>query len=120
MPLSATMGEARVAEIHHPRQITASELQKNELQLGERVLFRTSNSARCWQTSTFVEDFVYISEQTATYLAETKVRAVGLDYLFVGGYRSDVTRVHRILLEAGIWCWWRALPRHCTPGPEPC
>ena len=103
MPLSTMMGEARVVEIHHPSQITASELQKNELQPGERLLFRTSNSARCWQASTFVEDFVYVSDEAAAYLAETKVRAVGVDYLSVGGYRSDLPRVHRILLEAGIW-----------------
>jgi arylformamidase len=103
MPLSATMGEARVIEIHHPRQITADELQKNELQPGERVLFRTSNSVRCWQSSTFVEDFVYISDPAATYLAEMKVRTVGVDYMSVGGYRLDPVRVHRILLEAGIW-----------------
>ena len=103
MPLSATMGEARVVEINDPRQITASELEKNELQPGERVLFRTSNSARCWRASTFVEDFVHISEQAATYLAERGVRTVGVDYLSVGRYPSGGTRVHQILLEAGIW-----------------
>jgi arylformamidase len=46
---------------------------------------------------------VYISEQAAMYLAETKVRTVGIDYLSVGGYRSDGAKIHRILLEAGIW-----------------
>lgn len=103
MPLSTMMGEARVIEIHDPRQITASELQKNELQPGERLLFRTSNSPRCWRTSTFVEDFVYVSHQAAAYLAEMKVRTVGVDYLSVGGYQADLPTVHRILLEAGIW-----------------
>ena len=28
---------------------------------------------------------------------------VGIDYLSVGGYRSDGAKVHRILLAAGIW-----------------
>lgn len=103
MPLSATMGEARVVEIHDPHEITASELQQHELQPGERVLFRTANSPRCWQSSTFVEDFVHITEQSAGYLAERGVRTVGVDYLSVGGYRSDGASVHRTLLEAGIW-----------------
>jgi arylformamidase len=103
MPLAATMGAARVIEITHPRQITAEELRGHSLQAGERVLFRTSNSPRCWQTDKFVEDFVYISEQAAVHLAETRVRTVGVDYLSVGGYRSDGATVHRILLTAGIW-----------------
>lgn len=50
-----------------------------------------------------VEDFVYISEQAAMHLAETGVRAVGIDYLSVGGYRADGAKIHQILLQAGIW-----------------
>ncbi len=103
MPLAATMGEARVVEIEHPREITAGELGKHGLQAGERVLFKTANSARCWQAGGFVEDFVYVTEQAAAHLAQTKVRAVGVDYLSVGGYHADGAKVHRILLEAGIW-----------------
>jgi arylformamidase len=103
MPLTATMGEARVIEIEHPREVTADEISQHRLQEGERVLFRTSNSARCWRSGSFVEDFVGISEQAAMHLAETKVRTVGIDYLSVGGYRSDGARIHKILLQAGIW-----------------
>ena len=103
MPLAATMGPARVIEITHPRQVTADELRGHSLRAGERVLFRTSNSPRCWQSDQFVEDFVYISEQAAGYLADTGVRTVGIDYLSVGGYHADGAKIHRILLAAGIW-----------------
>ena len=103
MPLSATMGPARVIEITDPREITADELRGHSLRSGERVLFRTSNSPRCWQTDRFVEDFVYVSEQAAEHLAETGVRTVGVDYLSVGGYHADGAKIHRILLSAGIW-----------------
>jgi arylformamidase len=103
MPLSATMGEARVVEIDNPREITAADLRKHEVGPGERVLFRTTNSPRCWQARHFVEDFVYISEEAATYLAETGVRTVGVDYLSVGGYRANGAKIHRTLLDAGIW-----------------
>ena len=44
MPLTATMGEARVIQIDDPREITAGELRRHELRPGERVLFRTLNS----------------------------------------------------------------------------
>ena len=67
------------------------------------MLFRTSNSARCWQADKFVEDFDFISEQAAVYLAETRVRTVGIDYLSVGGYHADGAKIHRTLLAAGIW-----------------
>jgi arylformamidase len=67
------------------------------------VLFKTSNSDRCWPLDEFVEDFVYISEQAAAYLAETGIRTVGVDYLSVGGYHVDGAAIHRILLTAGIW-----------------
>jgi len=103
MPLAATMGPARVIEITDPREITDGELHRHSLQAGERVLFRTSNSPRCWQADGFVEDFVYVSEQAAEHLAETRVRTVGVDYLSVGGYRADGAKIHRILLSAGIW-----------------
>jgi len=103
MPLAAAMGLARVIEIAHPREVTVQELRGHSLQAGERILFRTSNSARCWQVDEFVEDFVYISEQAAGYLAETGVRTVGVDYLSVGGYYADGAAIHRILLTAGIW-----------------
>jgi arylformamidase len=103
MPLTATMGEARVIEINDSREITADELRGHELRPGERVLFRTSNSVRCWQAGRFVEDFVGLSEQAAQYLAEAKVRTVGVDYLSVGGYYADGVKIHKTLLEAGIW-----------------
>ena len=103
MPLSTTIGEARVIEIEHTREITADELRKHGLQAGERVLFRTSNSVRCWHSDSFVEDFVGMSEQAAQYLADTRVRTVGIDYLSVGRYDADGVAIHTILLQAGIW-----------------
>jgi arylformamidase len=103
MPLSAVIGDARVIDIADPVAVTADELRGHHLERGERVLFRTANSARCWQTLRFVEDFVYIAEDAARYLAETGVQTVGIDYLSVGGYFADGAGIHRILLEAGIW-----------------
>jgi arylformamidase len=103
MPLAATMGEARVIEIADTHEITAAELLPHDLQAGERVLFRTTNSTRCWSIPTFVEDFVAISETAAEHLANIGVQTIGVDYLSVAGFFADGARIHRILLEAGIW-----------------
>ena len=58
---------------------------------------------RDWQNEPFIEDFVAISESGALHLAEAGVRTVGVDYLSVAGFHDDGVRIHRVLLEAGIW-----------------
>lgn len=103
MPLDATVGPARVIHISHPRMILPAELEAHRLRAGERVLFRTRNSERCWKNNHFVEDFVYISAAAAQFLAQRQVRTVGIDYLSVGGYVHDGVETHQILLSAGIW-----------------
>ena len=103
MPLSATIGLARVIEIRDPESIKPEELYPYQIQPGERILFKTRNSARCWQSDDFVEDFVYISQEAARYLAAQQVQTVGVDYLSVGGFFKDGVETHYALLEAGIW-----------------
>jgi arylformamidase len=103
MPLDATIGTARVIEIHDEESIKPAELKPHRIRRGERILFKTRNSARSWQTDEFDEDFVYISQEAARGLAELGVRTVGVDYLSVGGFRRDGVETHRALLGAGIW-----------------
>ncbi len=103
MPISATIGKARVIEISDPESIKPAELENKQIQMGERILFKTRNSPRCWESKSFVEDFVYISKEAAQYLAQLQVQTVGVDYLSVGGYKHDGPETHRALLGAGIW-----------------
>ena len=103
MPLTATIGRARVIEIRDPESIKPEELYPHHIQHGERILFKTRNSTRCWQTTDFVQDFVYISQEAARYLASQQVQTVGVDYLSVGGFFKDGVETHQALLEAGIW-----------------
>jgi arylformamidase len=103
MPLHATIGPARVIEVSDPESIKPDELDPHRLQRNERILFKTQNSARHWSSEGFDEDFVYVSQEAARYLAECGIRTVGVDYLSVGGFRKDGAETHRALLEAGIW-----------------
>src|SRR5262245_56926301 len=48
IPLENLVGRARVIEIKDPDAIRAEELQAHRLGVRERLLFKTSNSARCW------------------------------------------------------------------------
>ncbi len=103
MPIEATLGPARVIDIRDKESIKPDELRPHRIQRGERVLFRTRNSSRSWKTDEFDKDFVYISQEAGRFLAERKVRTVGVDYLSVGGFRCDGVETHEALLGAGIW-----------------
>jgi len=99
IPLSDAIGPARVIEINDNEAVKAEELKQYKFKQGERILFKTRNSDRCWKTDTFIPDFVYIAEDAAQLLANSGVKLVGIDYLSVGG--PPIT--HKILLGAGIW-----------------
>lgn len=103
MPLDATVGPARVIGIEAD-VIGETVLAAQGVQIGERILFKTRNSALCWRWSRcFLKNFVHIDASGARYLAEKRVRAVGIDYLSIGAYGGDGAETHRILLGAGIW-----------------
>jgi len=103
MPLTATMGQARVIEIHDTESIKPAELEQHNIQKDERILFKTHNSTQNWQTDEFVKDFVYISHEAADYLAKIQIQTVGVDYLSVGGFYKDGPETHHALLGAHIW-----------------
>jgi arylformamidase len=67
-----------------------------------RVLFRTTNSARWWKTTTFFEDFVALTDDAAVALLERRVRLVGIDALSVESDPSGRFPVHHRLLRAGV------------------
>jgi arylformamidase len=97
VPVENLIGPARVIEIKDPHAVKAEELRGHKLGARERLLFKTSNSERCWKTSQFVPDFVSIAEDAASYLASLNTLAVGIDYLSAGSPET-----HRTLLGAGV------------------
>lgn len=115
LPLDAVLGPARVIEILDPVAIQPHELPE-DLQAGERILFKTLNSAVAWQNAGFYENFVYISKEAAAVLAQRRVRTVGLDYLSVGGFFKDGAETHEALLGAGIWVIEGLDLSQVTPG----
>jgi arylformamidase len=103
MPVDAGVGRARVIVIEDPALITVEELRRHRVRRGERIIFKTRNSPRCWKTDRFFKDFVSLSEAAARRLVASRVRTVGIDYLSIAGYESDTAAIHTILLKAGIW-----------------
>ncbi|MGD0014564.1 MAG: cyclase family protein, partial [Bryobacteraceae bacterium] len=102
MPLEATIGPARIIGIRTRRAITAADLQAHRIRRGERILFKTHNSA-LWRSAEFSRDYVHLAKDAAELLAARGVRTVGIDYLSIGAPNEEGGAVHRILLRAGVW-----------------
>jgi arylformamidase len=100
-PLSSLVGRARVLEIKDTESIKLAELTNYGIRQGERILFKTGNS-KLWQSERFVEEFVFISDEAAEFLAHRHIKVVGIDYLSVGGYKHGGFP-HKVLLGAGTW-----------------
>lgn len=60
--------------------ITKKELQGFSINSDEIILFKTQNSNLPTEGQ-FYDDFVYLAESGAQYLASKKVKAVGIDYI---------------------------------------
>jgi arylformamidase len=97
----AVVGPARVIECRDPVAVQPAEL--GALERGERILLKTRNSARLATAAGFLRDFVYISREAARRIAAAGVRAIGIDYLSVGGFEVDAAETHLELLGAGVW-----------------
>jgi len=102
MTLAAMIGPARVIEITDSESVGEAELTAHDPRPGERLLLRTQNSSRPWAVEPFREDFVNLAPAAARLLARRGVRAVGIDYLSIGGM-VDGRETHEALLGAGIW-----------------
>lgn len=105
MHIDAVVGPCRVIEIKDDETIKVPELEQHNIQKNERLLFKTRNSPYTYESETFVEDYVYLDENAAYYLAEKKIRLFGLDNITIGYFRDEesIIKTHRALLEAGIY-----------------
>lgn len=103
MPLDAGIGKARVIGIPGKVIITAAELRPHRIRKGERILFKTDNSKSHWFLKPFSKKYVSLSLEAARYLAEKKIKTLGIDYLSIGSMQSDGAQIHRVLLKAGVW-----------------
>ena len=105
MQLDAVVGPCRVIGIEDQNTIKISELEKHNINKGERVLFKTRNSPQTYESERFVEDYVYLDGAAAEYLVEKGIILFGLDNITIGHFKEqdNLTKTHQTLLEAGIY-----------------
>lgn len=94
-------GPARVLDVTSAiESVKVSDLENKNVQTGERVLLKTTNSARLGEG--FFPDFVFLSPEAAEYLASQGVILVGIDSLSIKQKGNPDNRPHTNLLERGI------------------
>jgi arylformamidase len=101
LPWSGLIGPARVVHLPAAAVIDGAVVDEIGVSAGERIVFRTRNSERCWKQDAFCSDYTYVSLEGARRLVARGVRTVAVDYLSVGG-GDETAATHRTLLGAGV------------------
>jgi arylformamidase len=98
LSLSTFIGPCRVIDLTASEvKITVEDLKSKDIQKGERILLKTSNSERGFET--FYDDYVYLSGDAALYLASQGVILVGIDALSIKQKGSKDNTPHTALLS---------------------
>jgi arylformamidase len=101
LPIDALIGSCQVFDLPGIKGgIGPNDLKKLNFQGAARILFKTRNSI-WWKTDErkFQKDFVYITEEGASFLIDQGVKLVGIDYLSVEKFESSDYATHHLLLR---------------------
>jgi len=97
LPLNSFYGKCKVLDLTKAgKEIKKQHLEKYNLEKDDIVLLKTQNSKK--QYNKFRKDFTHISEEAAEYLAEKKIKTIGVDYLSVSKFNTK-NKVHEILIK---------------------
>lgn len=101
IPLETFVGNCRVIDCTKDEvSVKRETLESQNFQKGERILLKTNNSLRGFET--FYEDYIFVSPEAAQYLAEKEVSLVAIDYLSIKQRGSKDNSPHTNLLEKNI------------------
>jgi arylformamidase len=101
LPLEILMGKARVVEIPSRERIRREDLEAVDLRNDLRILLKTRMSGQL-RVPEFQEDFVHLTGDGASYLAQAGLKLVGIDYLSVDRFGTTEYEAHHALLGAGV------------------
>jgi arylformamidase len=99
--LDAFVGPCRVVDATGRRAVTEADVATVVPLTGERILFKTDNSAAP-PGGGFSAEYTFLSGPAARALAASGVRLVGWDYLSVEEYDAPEAEAHLALLGAGV------------------
>ncbi|MHA2216457.1 MAG: cyclase family protein [Candidatus Hodarchaeales archaeon] len=111
-------GKAQVfdfTKIEFGTGITENDLFTVDIKMGAIILFKTKNSELEKNQISFNEDYVYLTQEGASYLVSKKIKSVGIDYLSIGKYNED-KKTHLTLLEQNILIYEGLNLKDVPPG----
>ena len=117
IPLESLTGEAIVCDLTNANSgdaIRGRDLKKYGIRAGDIVFLKTVNSDH--GKKKFSKKYVYLDEDGADYLAEKKIKAVGIDCLSIEKFDSSNAAVHKKLLKKGIPIIEGLILRHIAGG----
>jgi arylformamidase len=96
--LDTLIGKAKVFDVTHLKEkITSEDIKDFQIETNDFIIFKTKNSL----SEKFDYDFIYLEESGASYLANKKVRGVGIDALGIERAQANHP-THKILLSSNI------------------
>lgn len=101
LDLKKAVGPCRVLDMTRAKEaIGVSDLKKENIKKGERILVKTKNSKRGFEK--FYDDYIYLDGEAAEFLAKKQIALFGIDYLSVKKRGGADNRPHTALLKKGI------------------
>ena len=99
--LEKMVGTCKVVDATDAHEaVTIAHLKQVDISSGDKVLVKTSNSARGFDA--FFDDFVYLDGDAAEWLAKKDIDFFGIDYLSVKERGGQDRRPHTALLKNDI------------------
>jgi arylformamidase len=81
VPLATLNGPCKVIDlVHCDEKITLTDVAACDINAGDIILFKTKNSLLS-PNAPFNPNFIFIDHQAARFLADKKIKAIGVDYL---------------------------------------
>jgi arylformamidase len=106
LDLEVLIGPAFVAEFSADRELTAGDLEAQNIPSGTRRLLCKTKNSQLWRSAEhkFDRDFIGLDASAASWLVERGFRLIGVDYLGVERYEmvNQGAPAHHILLSADM------------------
>ena len=99
-PVNHFFMEAIVIEILSGSEITSQEISEYEFPQNGAVLFKTKNQHL--SRKKFNPNYVYLNQQAAQKLVESKIALVGIDYISIESFFQKECPTHKLLLQSEI------------------
>jgi arylformamidase len=102
LPLDRFITPARVVDCTRvERAVTRADLE-GRIDGTAAVLLKTANSGTLESGAPFNKQFVHLDPSAASFLVDSGIHTVGVDYLSVEGFFAEGAPVHHILLAARV------------------